>query len=135
MEIYGDDENQQGQEPNTPTPFIKPTNGSSPSPKTPKSKSPSFSPRPGSLCEAAMEVSQSVSPLQRSNKWLKEPSQDTDTKLPPNKFYKSRGLLSDRDLNAKVNKTGSSFSTPKHKIIPFLNSLRFRNLLNINLIE
>jgi len=62
-----------------------------------------------------MEVSQSVSPLQRSNKWLKEPSQDTDTKLPPNKFYKSRGLLSDRDLNAKVNKTGTSFSTPKHK--------------------
>merc|ERR1719400_1487505 len=49
MEIYGDDENQQSQEPNSPTP------------KTPKSKSPSFSPRPGSLCEAAMEVSKSVS--------------------------------------------------------------------------
>jgi len=104
--------------------FIRPSGG------TPKSVK--FAPKPGGLAEAVLETTtnrKSISPLQRSSKWLKadikDLKADTETRLPTpsnsNRFYSRTnhsprvGALSERDLNIKVNKTGSTFSTPKSK--------------------
>jgi len=99
---------------------IKPKTFVRPSPST-TPKSSKFSPKPGGLAEAAMEVTKTISPLQRSSKWLKA-EHDTETKLPSsNKFYSSQKSssssplgLSERDLNVKINNTSglSSFSSP-----------------------
>ena len=98
--------------------FLKPSNGGT----TPKSVR--FTPKPGGLAEAAIDVTKSlspVSPVQRSAKWLKtgENKHDTEAKLlPSNKFYSSqkspRSGLSERDLNIKINSSSGSsrFSSP-----------------------
>merc|ERR1711868_104250 len=66
---------------------IKPKTFVRPSPST-TPKTSKFSPKPGGLAEAAMEVTKSISPLQRSSKWLKAEKHDTETKLPTSsKFY------------------------------------------------
>ena len=79
---------------------------------------PNFSPKPGSLAEAISEIKKDIQPVQRSVKWQKD---ENESNVPAVKnFYKNKspilsGPLSERDINAKVNRTGLKYSTPYSK--------------------
>ena len=78
---------------------------------------PNFSPKPGSLAEAISEIKKDIQPVQRSVKWQKD---ENETNVPAVKnFYKNKspilsGPLSERDINAKVNRAGLKYSTPSY---------------------
>ena len=81
--------------------------------------------RPGSLAEAVREVKKDIQPVQRGVKWQqKDEPEPSSPGLFGKQFYKQSpnipkspvlsGPLSDRDINAKVNRTGKC-STPYSK--------------------
>ncbi len=78
---------------------------------------PNFSPKPGSLAEAISEIKKDIQPVQRSVKWQKD---ENESNVPAVKnFYKNKspilsGPLSERDINAKVNRAGLKYSTPSY---------------------
>ena len=84
----------------------------------------SFSPKPGSLAEAVSEIKKDIQPVQRSVKWYqKDENEPSSPGLFGKQFYKQSpnipkspllsGPLSERDINAKVNRTGKC-STPSY---------------------
>lgn len=85
----------------------------------------SFSPKPGSLAEAVSEIKKDIHPVQRGVKWYqKAENEPSSPGLFGKQFYKQSpnnpkspilsGPLSERDINAKVNRTGKC-STPYSK--------------------
>ena len=84
----------------------------------------SFSPKPGSLAEAVSEIKKDIHPqpppVQRGVKWHNQKDENEPSSPAVKNFYKNKspllsGPLSERDINAKVNRTGGQFSTPYSK--------------------